>query len=409
MQTPRKDIYNFVGTILKDRYEVLDFIEEGGMGVVYRAVDRVTTKDVAVKILPPRYLITEEKAAPYLKLFQREIEILQKLDHPNIVSIIDSGVENETLFIIMEWLDGVTLGRHLLNVGALPTRQVAAIISQICEGLSVAHQRKIIHLDLKPNNIFLLNVGTSNEKIKIIDFGLSRIIQSTLGSTLSRVVGTPQYMAPEVFENRASHLSDIYSLGILSYEMLTGLLPFNNSQIYALLRDQLQQAAPSVRKAKSDVPELSDLVIQRALNKTPKLRPQNVREFSEEFLRGILSFEDTPVQTSLPGDNIYMDKPYLGYRRRLLSGHLVVFALCAVIGSLCFANRMYKFAFVSEMSTFIVYLAVTLFAITLYIVNFRKYKYLDRQLDAFGLITTMIMAFLLIDFLLNFILYYYGY
>ena len=279
------------------------------MGLVYKDVDTFNSLEVAVKVLHPKFQATEEKASLYLRLFEREATILTSLDHPNIVSIFDSGVEDGVVFFVMEWLQGITLGQKLLQDGKLSCESTSKVVDQICKALSVAHQKKVIHLDLKPNNIFLVNEETGNLKVKIIDFGLSRIIQSTMGSTISRVMGTPQYISPEMFMNKANHLSDVYSLGVITYEMLTGVLPFSNTQIYALVQQQLAQTPPSARLVNPAVTEYADELIRRAMSKRPSDRPTSALEFSREFSMGIKIFSkedpDPLVRSIVP--RVYLD------------------------------------------------------------------------------------------------------
>jgi eukaryotic-like serine/threonine-protein kinase len=307
----KRDIYHLVGSILKGRYQLEEFVDEGGMGVVYQARDSENQSIVAVKILAPRFLTLQGQAETYLKLFKQEAEIAQKLKHSNIVSIYDSGIENGTAFIVMEWLNGCTLGEELIRSGPLSLVRAAFILRQVCAALDAAHHQKIIHLDLKPNNIFLINEGSPNEHVKVIDFGLARIMQSTLGTTISRVVGTPFYMAPEIFTNKASRLSDIYSLGVVTYEILTGLRPFSQSNIYALVNQHIEQPAPSVRTVNPAIPELVDELIQRAMSKHPKERPKSAHEFYEEFALVLRSIENPTLAKKRFQPVVYARSPLI--------------------------------------------------------------------------------------------------
>lgn len=332
----RQDIYHLVGTTLKGRYYLEEFVDEGGMSIVYRARDLVNQSAVAVKILAPRFLTRNAQSELYLRLFRQEAELAQQLKHPNIVSVYDSGVENTTAFIVMEWLDGRTLGEEINSKGALPPARAADVLRQICSALDYAHRRKVIHLDLKPNNIFLIDGGASHDLVKVIDFGLSRIIQSTLGTTISRVVGTPYYIAPEVFAKKAGRLSDVYSLGVMSYEMLTGLMPFGNSHIYALIHQHIEQPPPSARAANREVPELVDDLIKRAMSKTPTFRPKSAREFYEEFARSLRSV-DASQGEKVFNPVVYVDKPSLKIPFRAIIGYGIIITLLLVM----FASEIY--------------------------------------------------------------------
>jgi serine/threonine protein kinase len=310
----KQDIYHFIGRILKGRYRLEEFVDEGGMSVVYRALDLQTQSVVAVKILAPRFLTRPEQAEKYLELFKREAFVTEKLNHPNIVTIYDSGVESGMAFIVMEWLEGHTLGEELINSGEIPLTRAASILYQVCAALDAAHRLKTIHLDLKPNNIFLLENAAGDVQVKVIDFGLGRIMQSTLGTTLSRVVGTPQYMAPEIFTNKASKMSDIYSLGVVTFELLTGVVPFSTSHIFALVRQHIDQVPPSVRNIRRDVPELIDDLIRRAMHKSPASRPKSAREFYEEFARALRSSNIPAEKPFKPV--VYVSGPTFLWRHR---------------------------------------------------------------------------------------------
>jgi serine/threonine protein kinase len=291
---PKKDYYNLVGTSFKGRYSLTEFVDEGGMGLVYRAIDQESGRNVAVKLLHPKFQTGEKEASYFLELFQRETEILSNLRHPNIIEIFDSGFENEKTYFVMEWLDGKSLGNRIIEAAPLSFDEIEIILEQLCGALSVAHFHKIVHLDLKPNNIFLLGLEDGNFKLKLIDFGLSRIIQSTMGSTLSRFLGTPQYVAPEIFRNSASTFSDIYSLGIVTYEMLTGVLPFSNTQIWALMQDHMSKEPPSTRSFREDVTPMMHELVNRALDKNPRKRPY-AAEFLREFSQSRKTNADRPL------------------------------------------------------------------------------------------------------------------
>ncbi len=325
----KPDIYNFVGKIL-GQFELEEFVDEGGMGIVYKAIDLKNRKTVAVKILPPRYLIHQERRQIYLKLFHREGEILKKLRHPNIVSVYETGIQENIVYIAMEWLEGCSLGRALLEEGPFSVDKTSHVLQQICSALDLAHQNKVIHLDIKANNIFLVDRGTPEEKVKVIDFGLARIIQSTLGSTISRVVGTPQYMAPEVFENKASTASDIYSIGVLTFEMLTGVLPFSQTHIYALVRQQMNERPPSIRAKNKEVTEYIDKLINRTLDKNPLDRPRTPIQFYQEFVRGSQVFDSRPIERTFPlKPIIYLDDPSF-YRNPISLVTIFLYCLIAI-------------------------------------------------------------------------------
>jgi serine/threonine protein kinase len=198
--------------------------------------------------------------------------------------------------------------------------------------LDYAHARKIVHLDIKAANVFLIPSEAEYELVKVIDFGLARIVQSTLGHTLSRVVGTPQYIAPEVYQNQASSLSDVYSLGVLSFEMLTGVMPFSNTQIHALIADHLKTPPPSARTYCKQLTQYNDELISLALAKDPTERPQTAGLFAKSFQKGLAAdgplivFEKKPI---LRTTVVYLDDPFVGKPSKSIIGTFLTFLLLA--------------------------------------------------------------------------------
>jgi serine/threonine protein kinase len=320
------DPYHLTGTTLNGRYLLESVAGAGGMSLVYRGREIATDKVIAIKVLRPDLLLRQSQANVFLRLFQQEARAAQRLSHFNILSVFDSGFDGGVAFIVMEWLEGLTLGQELENTGKFSLRRTLVILEQVCKALHEAHRKKIVHLDLKPNNIFLLRSDAGKDVVKVIDFGLARIMQSTVGTTLSRYVGTPFYSAPEVFNNKASRLSDIYSLGVTTFEMLTGLRPFSQSQIHAVIYQHLEQAAPSVRSSVPEVPVLVDELIQRAMNKSPSTRPNTALEFYEEFSRAI---KRTTVFTGQPGrpTTFFPDNPSTPSRLTRTRDWLSIFML----------------------------------------------------------------------------------
>jgi predicted Ser/Thr protein kinase len=243
--------------------EILELLGQGGMGVVYKARQRQLDRLVAVKILPPQIGLPEA----FAERFTREARSLARLSHPRIVMIYDFGrTESGLYYFIMEFVDGTDL-RRVIQTGRLSAAEALAIIPQICEALQYAHEEGIVHRDIKPENILLNRKG----QVRIADFGLAKILDSpatSSTSTLTKIgqkMGTPHYMAPEQIEHpaRVDHRADIYSLGVVFYEMLTGELP-------------LGRFAPPSQKVQIDV--RLDEIVMRALEKEPERRYQHVSE-----------------------------------------------------------------------------------------------------------------------------------
>jgi serine/threonine protein kinase len=244
--------------------EILGLLGQGGMGAVYQARQRQLDRLVALKILPAE--LNHDPA--FAERFMREARALARLSHPNIVAVHDFGQADGFYYFLMEFVDGVTL-RHLLAEGKLAPREALAIVPQVCEALQYAHDQGVVHRDIKPENILLDKAG----RVKVADFGLARLVGTDSGSrrlTQPReVMGTPHYMAPEQVEKPqlVDHRADIYSLGVVFYEMLTGELPLGRF------------AAPS-QKVQVDV--RLDEVVLRALEKEPERRYQQASQVKSD-------------------------------------------------------------------------------------------------------------------------------
>jgi predicted Ser/Thr protein kinase len=258
--------------------EILELLGQGGMGAVYKARQRQLDRLVALKILPPQIGLPEA----FAERFTREARSLAKLSHPRIVMIYDFGrTETGLYYFIMELVDGTDL-RRVIQIGRLSASEALAIITQVCEALQYAHEEGVIHRDIKPENILLNRKG----QVRIADFGLAKILDSpatSSTSTLTKIgqkMGTPQYMAPEQIEQpaRVDHRADIYSLGVVFYEMLTGELP-------------LGRFAPPSQKVQIDV-RLDEIVL-KTLEKEPERRYQHVSEVKTDV--ETISSEEHPA------------------------------------------------------------------------------------------------------------------
>ncbi len=216
-----KDPYRITGTVLDEKYKLVEYAGGGGMGAVYRAINLHNQNIVAVKILKPDIVARNPE---YAELFGREVKTAQLLKHPHIVEVFDSGEDDGLSFMVMEWIDGKSI-EDVLMQSELPLDRVINIFGQICSAVSFAHESNIIHLDIKPANISLLEDRKPDDFVKVIDFGLSRIISRESGTTVTKFRGTHQYCAPEQFGGKVSRRSDIYSLGATLYYLITGVLP----------------------------------------------------------------------------------------------------------------------------------------------------------------------------------------
>lgn len=285
-----RDPYRLNGIVLNGRYSLIDYAGSGGMGAVYRAMDTELRRIVAVKILKPDVVA---RSSEYAELFEREAKNVQSLDHPHIVKIFDSGKDEDLSYMVMEWVEGLSI-EDILTQGQLPLDRLTNIFEQICDAVAFAHERNIIHLDLKPGNILLLDRPESDDFAKVIDFGLSRVISKESGTTMTNFRGTHLFCAPEQFGRKVSHKSDIYSLGATLYYLLTGVIPFGASYINAKIHPNLElPEIPSVVRQRS-LPQAVDHVLRKALSKDPALRQQSAKELFQEFREAVSATPEAP-------------------------------------------------------------------------------------------------------------------
>ena len=277
-----------IGRILNDRFRILSPLGSGGMGKVYKAVQTPLDRVVALKILNPNF--PAEKDPAFKRRFFLEASLTSKLRHPNTVTVIDYGqTEDGIYFIAMEYMEGQTLAEVLAHEKTLPWRRVLDIAQQICRSLREAHKLGVIHRDLKPANVMLLNEA-DHDMVKVLDFGLVKSFLAADGQggdpevTQNGVfLGSPQYMAPEQARNVADPRSDVYSLGILVYQMLAGRPPFQGKDYLEVIFQHMKEPPRSVQEVNPDAevpPEVEDVVL-RCLQKDPTARYQSMDEVLE--------------------------------------------------------------------------------------------------------------------------------
>ena len=265
LQDPR------VGTTLGGgKYVIEEVLAEGGMATVYAARHKLVDRRCAVKIMNPglsRDPVVRER-------FRREAKAAQKLAHPNIIEIFDQGdTEDGTSYLVMELLEGEALS-HTLSLGPIPLGRALPIMVQVARALARAHDFDVIHRDLKPDNIFLCLRADGTDLVKLLDFGIARSLQDARLTGQGEVFGTPQYMAPErITTIDAGAPSDLYSIGIIFYEMLTGKLPFEAPDVPTYFLKHLKEAPPKVRLLAPDTPETLERLILGLMAKDPQARP----------------------------------------------------------------------------------------------------------------------------------------
>lgn len=274
----------FLGQTLKGRYQINEIIGIGGMAVVYKAFDLVLARDVAVKILKDEYMLNEE----FRRRFSNESKAITLLADKNIVDIYDVRMDGEVLFIAMEYLDGVTLKEYIDSVGALTWREATHYIKQILSAVQHAHERGVVHRDIKPQNIMLLRDGT----IKMMDFGIARVSDYETHGMSAEAIGSVHYISPEqasgdVLDERA----DIYSIGILLYQLCTGSLPFDNENAVAVALMQIQDQPILPSELCKEIPAGLEQIILHAMMKDPLERYVE----ASDMLTDIETIEENPA------------------------------------------------------------------------------------------------------------------
>ncbi|MDD2377258.1 MAG: Stk1 family PASTA domain-containing Ser/Thr kinase [Bacilli bacterium] len=264
------------GQKINERYQIIRTIGEGGMANVYLAHDTILDRNVAVKILRGD-LATDDK---FVKKFQREAISASSLSHPNIVEMYDVGEDNGQYFIVMEYIDGKTLKTVIKKRGPLIIPEIIDIMLQLTSAIACAHESYIIHRDIKPQNVMILDDG----RVKITDFGIAIASNATELTQTNSVMGSVHYLPPEQANGSGATIkSDIYSLGILMFELLTGKVPFKGDNAVEVALKQMKEKIPSVRKTNPDIPQSIENIVFKATAKNPKNRYDSVTEMYEDL------------------------------------------------------------------------------------------------------------------------------
>ena len=266
------------------RYEITDKLGQGSMGVVYKGRDPYINRDVSIKISRPSSGITGEMAAKYRERFFLEAQSAGRLMHPNIVAIYDAGMYKDFCYITMEYIDGPNLSRFCAKDELLPVARTAEIIIAACKALDYAHQKDVVHRDIKPSNIML----NKSREVKITDFGIAQITDQTASKG---IIGSPSYMSPEqVKEEPITPLSDIFSLGCVLYELLTGEQAFPGDNYFSIMYKIINEEPPPMKNLRSEVPEILEKITRKAISKDTAKRYQTCMDLAYDLrvaLRGI--------------------------------------------------------------------------------------------------------------------------
>jgi len=273
--------------VIADRYEVEALVGTGGMSSVYRARDRLLERLVALKVLHPHYGDDDE----YVERFRREARSVAQLSHPHIVTVIDRGEADGRQFIVFEYVDGENLKQLIARTGPLPTRRALELAIEIADALAFAHAHGLIHRDVKPQNVLVSPDGDA----RVTDFGIARSLDVEHGVTQTgTVLGTSNYLSPEQASGKPTTPStDVYSLGVVVYELLTGDVPFPGDNFVAVAMKHLNELPPDVLEQRTDVPIRLAAAVDRALEKDPARRFPTMDQFARE-LRQCLAELDAP-------------------------------------------------------------------------------------------------------------------
>jgi serine/threonine-protein kinase len=266
------------GTAVLGRYRIEHELGRGAMGVVYRGVDPLLERPVAIKTVS--LIEAGEEAAEFQARFQQEAKAAARLAHPNVITVYDVGRQGHVAFMAMELLEGRDLRGIMAERRRLPVAEAIRIAAQVADGLAYAHERGVVHRDIKPGNIMVLASGLA----KIMDFGIARLRTSDVRTRTGVLLGSPKYMSPEqVLGQGADGRSDIFSLGVVLYEMLTGAAPFSGDTVSNLMFQIATAVAPAPGRSNAEVPPMLDLVVAKALAKKPEERYPSATEFAADL------------------------------------------------------------------------------------------------------------------------------
>ena len=285
-------VMDLVGKLIAGRYEILEEIGKGGMAYVYKARCNLLNRYVAVKVLKEELKDDKE----FVHRFNTEAQAAARITSPHVVSIYDVGIENGLYYIVMEYVEGITLKEYIAEKHVLQWRQAADFAAQICEGLAEAHRKSVIHRDIKPQNIIMTEDGV----LKVTDFGIARATTQATTTTANSTIGTVHYLSPEQARGGyTNERTDIYSLGIVLYEMLTGRVPFDDNTAVAIAIKHIQEKPVLPRILNNSIPKAMENIVLKAMNKEQSQRYASAEEFLKD-LRTVIKDPEAGLGVDIP-------------------------------------------------------------------------------------------------------------
>lgn len=285
-----------IGKVINDRYELTETLGEGGMALVYKAKDQILDRWVALKILRPQLVSDKE----FVKRFHREAKAVARISHPNVVNIYDIGQDGDIHYLVMENIQEGNLKEKIEKKGILEPDEALSIAVQICEALVVAHRNNVVHCDIKPHNILL----TSEGGVKVTDFGIARAVNSATLAQTETVIGTAHYFSPEQARGGLIDASsDLYSLGVVLYEMLTGQVPFRGDSPISVALKHLNEEPLPPSQLKANLSKRIDKLVMKALDKDPKKRFANASEMLTALENVAKTYKSKVLATELDSDS----------------------------------------------------------------------------------------------------------
>jgi tetratricopeptide (TPR) repeat protein len=314
------------------KYKIIGELGKGAMGIVYKGVDPDINREVAIKLIRFDMVSEDSEKEDAARRFIREAQSAGNLEHPNIITIYEVGREDNQTFIVMQCVDGESLKQAISAGKRFSPVEVVDLMTCLCDALELAHQNKIVHRDIKPGNILLDKQG----RPYLVDFGVARMEMSTMTQS-GTIVGTPSYMSPEQIQGiRVDARADIFSLGVIIYEMLTGKRPFEGDHITTIVYKIMNEEPTNIREMKSDLPEGFEQVIKKALEKDANKRYQSCKELAAD-LKNIGAWSDRTISSGLQRSEVLGLQKKGKQRRTLVYGaSLVILLLAGAVGAYYF-------------------------------------------------------------------------